>query len=49
MQYGGQSRPVKEILQDQVRVDGSWYLEPLAQAEVMCESTGQLCRVDGIF
>lgn len=49
VQYGGQSRPVKEILQDQVRVDGSWYPEPLSQAEVMCESTGQLCRVDGIF
>ncbi|CAM6105892.1 unnamed protein product [Calypogeia fissa] len=47
--YGGQSRPIKEILNDQLKVEGVWYAEPLVRAKVWCLSTQEACVIEGLF
>lgn len=47
--YNGESRHVKDLLEDQVKVNGNWYPEPMVEADVLCESSGESCRIDGLF
>lgn len=47
--YGSESRPIKGILNDQVRVDGKWFAEPHARVEVWCLSSQLTCNVIGLF
>lgn len=47
--YRVDSRPIKEILWDQIKLSGNWYSEPQVSTEVWCMSSQEMCIIDGFF